>query len=1072
MKLKRWLCMLLVLCMVAAVIPMNAVRALDVPKNTVPSEWNEIPFQVNPLYEGLIDPADYEVDFSEKHWEAAPAASVTYLSEKDAAAKIRTNMINRVGEFTVYVSSDSNDYSKVLESLMAETFKHTGKPKEGDSLQWQIAGYSGTYASEYLDGKYGYTFNLVIPYYTTAAQEKELDTAVKNLLNKLNVSSKSAYDKVKAVYDYVCANVTYDYDHLNDTSYTLQFTPYAALVKKTAVCQGYALLMYRLMLELGVDIRLIAGIGGDEAHGWNIVKLDGYYYNLDSTWDAGMDEYEFFLVSRKNFPYHFRYLDYETFAFHKAYPMAESNYVKGTAAKLDPIILEAYVSEDIFFTLKRNGTLSISGTGPMPDYSTSETSRNGIAPWRAWSENITEIIINQGVTEIGTYNFTSMVNVKKLSLPAGLITIRSNAFENCASLPALKLPDGLKTIEAEAFENCEALTELRVPESVTSLSGFAYCTGLKKVYLYNSGTIGEYAFDSCTELKELVIGNRIEWIGRDAFRLCVSLETVTIPESVTMVNDCAFRDCRNLTTVYLKNSGVLAYGAFEYCRNLKNVHFLGNITTIGREAFGYCWVLEEITLPESLEELEDYVFYNSSKLKIVRFTGDAPEMHSNTFGGNSLTAYYPIYNETWTPDVLQDYGGKVTWIATCYDNHIYDEGVVTLAPTCTEKGVMTYSCVNCDKTRTESIPATGHTSGSSYVEVEPTCMSIGTMAHTCAVCNELYYEDIPMLPHTCEDGICTACGNSVFRLAGANRWNTALKVADEMKTNLGDEKFDAIIIASGSGFADALSGSYLSSVKNAPILLSWGQGGKYEYLDTDNIAYIQENLAEGGTVYILGGVNAVPELYEEGLEGYNVKRLGGANRFETNILILEEAGIGEGEEILVCTATNFADSLSASATGKPILLVWNEKGILYGDQPEFLSELKEQGCTFTIIGGENAVGTALAETISTYGNVERLAGENRFETSVLVARKYFEAPEYAVLAYAWNYPDGLCGGALAYTLNAPLVLTMTNYETQASEYIQTQEIAKGIVLGGETLISNAAIRTVFAMEADAPVAVK
>ena len=1048
MKLKRWLCVLVTLCMVITVLPLNAVRAVDVSKNEVTSGWKEIPFQVNPLYEGLIDPAEYEVEFSPDRWEVAPAASVTYLSEKDAAAKVRTNMINRVGEFTVYVSSDNSNYAKVLTSLLEETFKHTGKPKEGDSLQWQIAGYSGSYSKESLDsGKYGYTFNLVIPYYTTAAQEKELDTAVKNLLNRLNVGSKSAYDKVKAVYDYVCANVTYDHDHLNDTSYSLQFTPYAALVKKTAVCQGYALLMYRLMLELGVDIRLIAGTGGGEAHGWNIVKLDGFYYNLDSTWDAGMDEYEFFLVSRKNFPYHFRYLDYETFAFHKAYPMAEANYKKGTTAKLDPIILDAYVSENISFSLNRNGTLTISGTGAMPDYAASDETGDVIAPWRYWSSDITKIVVNKGVTRIGEFSFSYMKNVKTLSLATGLTSIGRYAFVGCKALTELKIPDGMKTIESNAFESCSGFTELRIPESVTSLNGFPFCTGLKKVYLYNSGTVESNAFHECGALTELVIGSQVK-----------------------SVESAAFSSCRKLTTVYLKNSGILKSSTFSSCQSLKNVHFQGNITEIESNAFVHCQSLEEIVLPASLEKIADRPFSYCYELKSVGFTGDVPEFGSLTFADLTLTAYYPIYNETWTPGVLQDYGGKVTWIGTCYDNHIYDEGVVTLAPTCTEKGVMTYSCVNCDKTRTGSIPATGHTSGSSYVEVEPTCMSVGIMAHTCAVCNEQYCEDIPMLPHTCEDGICTACGNSVFRLAGANRWSTALDVADEMKTNLGVEKFDAIIIASGSNFADALAGSYLSTKKNAPILLSWGQGGKYEYLDTDNIEYIKNNLKDGGTVYILGGVNAVPELYEAGLEGYDVVRLGGANRFETNILILEEAGIDPGSEILVCTSTNFADSLSASATGKPILLVWNERGELYGDQSEFLASLED--CSFTVIGGENAVGTALMDAIGTYGQVDRLAGANRFETSVLVAQKYFEAPEYAVLAYAWNYPDGLCGGALAYTLDAPLVLTMTKYEAQAAEYILSCGIEKAIVLGGESLISDDAIRTVFAMEAEAPVAVK
>ena len=336
--------------------------------------------------------------------------------------------------------------------------------------------------------------------------------------------------------------------------------------------------------------------------------------------------------------------------------------------------------------------------------------------------------------------------------------------------------------------------------------------------------------------------------------------------------------------------------------------------------------------------------------------------------------------------------------------------------------------------------------------------------HKCDLCGKVLSECVDEN----KDYKCDICGaemkkDEVIRLAGSHRWETALKVADEMKANLGLEKFDAIIIASGNDFADALAGSYLSTVKNAPILLGWGNGGKYEYLDTDNIEYIKANLAENGVIYILGGEKAVPKLYEDALKGYNVKRLGGANRFETNLLILAEAGVADGSEVLVCTSTNFADSLSASATAKPILLVFNEYGKLYGKQPEFLSGLKN--CTFTVIGGESAVSADLAKAIETYGKVERLAGANRFETSVMVAQKYFKDVDTAVLAYAWNYPDGLCGGSLAYSLKAPLILTMTKYEAQAVAYAKSAGITSGLVLGGDTLISDEAVRSIFAMDA-------
>lgn len=328
--------------------------------------------------------------------------------------------------------------------------------------------------------------------------------------------------------------------------------------------------------------------------------------------------------------------------------------------------------------------------------------------------------------------------------------------------------------------------------------------------------------------------------------------------------------------------------------------------------------------------------------------------------------------------------------------------------------------------------------------------------------------------HRCRDKNrnyqCDLCGaamtnpDPIIRLAGTNRWETSILVADEMKYRQDVEKFPAIIIASGHDFADALAGSYLAAVRRAPILLSWGKGGSYAYLDNENIEYIKANLAEDGTIYILGGKNAVPELYEKAFAGYDVRRLGGANRFETNLLILEEAGVRPGSEILVCTSTNFADSLSASAVGKPILLVFNESGKLDKKQQAFLDGLTI--CSFTIIGGEKAVSAKLKEALGNYGRTFRLAGANRFETSVMVAERYFYygSSQSAVLAYGWNYPDGLCGGALASAMDCPLILTMTRYESCAASYTAETKINTGIVLGGEGLISDAAVRTIFQMK--------
>ena len=336
------------------------------------------------------------------------------------------------------------------------------------------------------------------------------------------------------------------------------------------------------------------------------------------------------------------------------------------------------------------------------------------------------------------------------------------------------------------------------------------------------------------------------------------------------------------------------------------------------------------------------------------------------------------------------------------------------------------------------------------------------------------------LGHNYENGRCTRCGaadpehaapagSGITRIYGDNRFTTAFKVADELKAVLGMEKFDTILVASGTNFADALSGSYLAARKNAPILLSYNE--EYDQLAAD---YIKANLEENGTVYILGGNAAVSGTMEDKLSGLNVVRLAGATRFETNILILEEAGVTADQTLLVCTGTNFADCLSASATGDPILLVWNESGQLMDCQKAFLDDLCAlSDARFRFVGGFSAVSFSMEKAFRSYGITERISGDNRFETSIALAELYFGSDaEKAVLAYAWNYPDGLCGGPLAHAMNAPLILTMTGYESDAIDYITAAGIENGIVLGGEKLISDASIRAIFGLDAADEILVK
>ena len=1140
MKHKRLLAALIVLALLCVCLPM----AVSAQSDREFLGTATIERRANPLYEGLIDESEVlSGSITAPTLDAEQLYATTYVTMDKAAQQVRDAMGDREAKFEIHVKDKSYDYNEVFDRLIMTAFEHTGKPTEGDYLQWHYAsiGASLTYGTE--GDYYLYSYTIEMTYYTTAAQEKELDTAVKNLLKNLNVSSKSDYQKVCAVYDYICDNITYDYANLEDDSYTLKFSAYAALQNKTAVCQGYALLFYRLMLELDVDARLIAGDGGGP-HAWNIVKLGNVYYNLDSTWDAGYDVYDYFLLNTENFVGHARYLDYMTTQFHTDYPMSATDYVDGVAGEPEYFFVIGQCGENAYFGINRDRELVVAGEGAT--YSMYEVDYLETVIWDFWTEGFDTVIVEDGITKLGNSGFEGMTNITSITLPntleeigdstfrgctgiksvvipnsvmtlgdmafytcdglktltlsSALTEIPSYAFAECSNLQNFVIPGNVQTIASSAFYNCVSLTELVIPASVTNLSGFGGCTGLQKI-TFNNAQIGYNAFSNCSGLKNLVIPENITEIGDNAFSGCTGLTEIVIPKSVTYLGDGAFEGCYNLKKATVNCDGPLSRYLFSMCNVMHTLELNGSITDIEHRALEYCTALTEITLPATVTSLDYLAFYECTGLKKITFTGPAPEFDKECFYTVTATANYPGALAGWTEDVLQDYGGDITWVTD--HTHSYTSSVV--APTCTDQGYTLYTCACGNSYKDNYVAAKGHNHSATSVTA-PTCTEQGYTTYTCE-CGDSYKDNyVAALGHefgefvfensskshvaacsvcgateaeNCTFGesvvvkeatmdkpgvaeyTCSVCGGAyqsefVFRISGAGRSETAIAAAEELKEVLGIEKFDTIILASGEGFADALAGSYLAVKKDAPILLV-----RKTTIEL-NKNYILDNLTEGGTVYILGGTAAVPQEMEDALEGLNVVRIKGEDRFDTNLKILEEAGI-KNEEILICTGWNFADSLSASATGLPILMLNTTKDALTADQEAFLAKYADN--KFTVIGGTAAVSEKLeADVEAIVGEADRVYGGTREETSVKIAQRYFSVPDYALVAYSRNFPDGLCGGPLAHALKAPLLLVNAGVEAPAAEYIKSQGIPGGAILGGPAAVSEDSARIVFGVK--------
>ena len=247
---------------------------------------------------------------------------------------IRSGLKGRAKSITISVKLEGeymDDISSFIGELMSMAQEHTGVPDEGDYIRYQMGGYTFTYGHEAAEGGFRYDIIITPDYYTPLKEETSVNDEVRNVIEELNLSQEASdYDKVLAVYDYLADRVQYDFVHKNNEYYHKKSTAYGALINKRACCQGYAVAMYRLLLELGVDCRVITGKGisedGVEDHAWVIVCIDGKYYNVDPTWNRNLVEQDYFLKSDEDFTDHIRAEEFDTDEFRQIYPMAEMSW--------------------------------------------------------------------------------------------------------------------------------------------------------------------------------------------------------------------------------------------------------------------------------------------------------------------------------------------------------------------------------------------------------------------------------------------------------------------------------------------------------------------------------------------------------------------------------------------------------------------------------------------------------------------------------------------------------------------------------------------------------------------------
>lgn len=312
---------------------------------------------------------------------------------------------------------------------------------------------------------------------------------------------------------------------------------------------------------------------------------------------------------------------------------------------------------------KKTGTLSITGSGDMYDFSSN-------SPWYEYREFIKQCVMEEGITRVGNHafkgcfrliNFTIPKSVKSIGewafnsclgltniiIPENVISIGTYAFSGCTGLTNISINNGVASIGSCVFNAC-GVTNITIPESVTHIGAYAFqgCFGLTDVkwnavscaispytfYGIKKDNITSFTFGEKVEtipdflcyglnnLTNITIPESVTSIGDYAFENCTGLTSITIPNSVTSIGECTFRGCTGLTDITIPES-VTCIGpyALRECVGLTNINIPNSVTFIEHGAFWGCTGVKEIRIGAKVEKIDSYVFFqcpNLSKIEV------------------------------------------------------------------------------------------------------------------------------------------------------------------------------------------------------------------------------------------------------------------------------------------------------------------------------------------------------------------------------------------------------------------------------------------------------------------------
>ena len=237
---------------------------------------------------------------------------------------------------------------------------------------------------------------------------------------------------------------------------------------------------------------------------------------------------------------------------------------------------------------------------------------------------IPDTIANLPVTEIGTDAFYDCLTMKSVEIPSSVVALGDYAFDSCLNLSSITIGSNIREIGVRCFYRCINLETVyynsvscRVNTNFfNQRAPFDGCSALEKCIISDDVIeIPQYLFYDLSSLKEVEMGNNVEYIGNRAFSSCDNLEYICLPETLTSIGSNAFYGCSSLSNLILPE----------------------NLYSISSYAFGNCSSIYSAIIPDSVSSIGSYAFSGCTNLTDISITNDIATVYESSFDN---TAYF------------------------------------------------------------------------------------------------------------------------------------------------------------------------------------------------------------------------------------------------------------------------------------------------------------------------------------------------------------------------------------------------------------------------------------------------